>query len=688
MFWWEMVGRCSGSARISTSEDATRFRDVCSSKEHAFLQRLTILIGSILIQATSRRTHFIEVVALLVTQLALVAAQTPTTFIPLTTVFTPPASCNQGISTIEPSYFKSTTASLVVGGVPTPITTYSLNGAYYGSGASVSFQALGQVGFNWDPACVPAGYVDVWAASVYGEGPGTAVPKYMYSPGLCPSAYTTCNLANSDYAAVGLTLEPFVSIAACCPPGGYACSLLDYSFGCWSSIPTSTTAQVALDTPASVFPTSTAGPGIFEALAVVVLWQSTDFFSSAPYPSSTTTPTPTGPMPLTTAFTPPNSCLDTTIYDGDEEYYLGVTIPPDPLAGGAYPVSSCYPPNYNPTATYSPGICPSGWAIACGAPRQPGNGITAALCCPSGYSCDTALSVADIRFSDCSVPIPPTMTNVITETTYVNYNPLLDPAPSPPVNITNAFGADSCNCIRASAITIEWAATDSAVLAFETLQNGTNFTLPGGKAPLSKSTDRAIGISVGIVGFFMIVGIFICALRSNRRQRSNMNGKSPNNLQRHIYTEGDDKIVASHEVPKPEAMPPLFEDTSRSELPPAAGTPQAELGLYPAPALADSNPLVKLGQPTVEPRRSELAYGWESWNTGGPVEADSSHLAELAQQASVPEPPNVYTPEPQGDFSQSHELDIHNSSPQPYPTPPNREVPAPERTAEDEELTY
>jgi hypothetical protein len=135
-------------------------------------------------------------------------------------------------------------------------------------------------------------------------------------------------------------------------------------------------------------------------------------------------------------------------------------------------------------------------------------------------------------------------------------------------------------------------------------------------------------------------------------------------------------------------MPPLLEDTSRSELPPAASPPQAERGLYPAPALADSNPLVELGQPTGEPRRSELPYGWESWNTGGPVEADSSHLSELVQQASAPEPPDVYTPEPLGDFSQSHELDIHNPSPQPYPTPPSREVPAPARTTEDEELTF
>jgi hypothetical protein len=277
------------------------------------------------------------------------------------------------------------------------------------------------------------------------------------------------------------------------------------------------------------------------------------------------------------------------------------------------------------------------------------------------------------------------MTNVITETTYVDYNPLNAPAPSPPVNVTNAFGADSCNCIRASAITIEWAATDSAVLALETLQNGTNFTLPGGKGPISKSTDRAIGISVGIVGFFIIVGIFICTLRSNRRQRSDLEVKPANNLQSHIYTEGDDKIVATHEVSKPEVMPPLLEDTSRSELPPAAGMPQAELGLYPAPTLADSNPLVELGQPTTEPRRSELPYGWESWNTGGPVEADSSNLVELAQPASAPD---VYSPEPQGDFSQSHEPDIHNPSPQPYQTPPNREVLAPARTTEDEELSF
>jgi hypothetical protein len=104
-------------------------------------------------------------------------------------------------------------------------------------------------------------------------------------------------------------------------------------------------------------------------------------------------------------------------------------------------------------------------------------------------------------------------------------------------------------------------------------------------------------------------------------------------------------------------MTPLLEDTSHSELPPAVGIPQAELGLYPTPALADLNPLVELGQPAVEPRRSELPYGWESWNTKWPVEVDSSNLAELAQPASAPD---VYGPEPQGDFSQPHKPDIHN----------------------------
>jgi hypothetical protein len=114
------------------------------------------------------------------------------------------------------------------------------------------------------------------------------------------------------------------------------------------------------------------------------------------------------------------------------------------------------------------------------------NGVTAALCCHSGYSCDTALPLADVRFSDCYMPIPATMTNVITETTYVNYNPLLAPAPSPPVNVTNAFGADSCSCIRASAIRIEWAATDSAVLAFERCRTGPISLYQGERALFQK----------------------------------------------------------------------------------------------------------------------------------------------------------------------------------------------------------
>ncbi|OKL63661.1 hypothetical protein UA08_00386 [Talaromyces atroroseus] len=100
-----------------------------------------------------------------------------------------------------------------------------------------------------------------------------------------------------------------------------------------------------------------------------------------------TTTTPTIPA-LTTVFTPAASCL-TDIYNLtttiDETPWNYIQLGPTPTSN-----NDCYPPQFTPatTAYYSPGICPSGYIMACSNIVSINSvSETRATCCPSQYTC-------------------------------------------------------------------------------------------------------------------------------------------------------------------------------------------------------------------------------------------------------------------------------------------------------------
>ncbi|KAL9589894.1 MAG: hypothetical protein Q9203_001312 [Teloschistes exilis] len=93
------------------------------------------------------------------------------------------------------------------------------------------------------------------------------------------------------------------------------------------------------------------------------------------------TPGGQGPIPLTTIFTPPQSCLSTVTYDGTSFWEGGLLQTGD---------QNCYPPRFTDifNSAYSPGICPSGWMSAGGIGGFIGDsGVpgTAIYCCLSGF---------------------------------------------------------------------------------------------------------------------------------------------------------------------------------------------------------------------------------------------------------------------------------------------------------------
>jgi hypothetical protein len=122
------------------------------------------------------------------------------------------------------------------------------------------------------------------------------------------------------------------------------------------------------------------------------------------------------PKALTTTFTPSPSCLS--------DYYL-IGSPPY-LSLGPPSTSACLPSGWEVTSQYfSPGLCPSGYEIACSAVIGLGTfAETRATCCPSGYSCQMLAIYSFYSTDQCTLPSS-SLPAVITVTTSSNSTTLI-----------------------------------------------------------------------------------------------------------------------------------------------------------------------------------------------------------------------------------------------------------------------
>jgi hypothetical protein len=214
-------------------------------------------------------------------------------------------------------------------------------------------------------------------------------------------------------------------------------------------------------------------------------------------------------MPLTTVFAPPTAYLETTTYDG-LAYYLAVTH--TGYGGGApTPDATCYPSSFSANAAYSPGICSSGWIIAVTASSQPTNGATAALCCPLGYGFSFDVNA-------CTKGFPATLTNDITINAFGGSS-----GTSPPTDVVNPTVAGPA-WVWASGITIEWKATDSAILPLETTYSGV-ITLPNP----TLSGGAIAGIVLAVVAVLALFGAFFLYKHRSQRKYSQRGTKQKQN---------------------------------------------------------------------------------------------------------------------------------------------------------------
>jgi hypothetical protein len=321
-------------------------------------------------------------------------------------------------------------------------------------------------------------------------------------------------------------------------------------------------------------------------------------------------------MPLTTAFTPPTACLETTTYDG-LGYYLAVTHT-GYGDGAPTPDATCYPSSFSENATYSPGICPSGWIIAVTASSQPTNGATAALCCPLGYG-----FFFDVNA--CTKGFPATLTNVITINAFGGSS-----GTSPPTDVVNPTVPGPA-WVWATGITIEWKATDSAILPLETTYNGVKITLPNP----TLSGGAIAGIALAAVAVLALLGAFFLYRHRSQRKHSQKGTKQKHNQSTNAELDaekterpGDPGGIEVHTLDILQHTP---QDTLRGELPTNARGPEAELDVFPAQALADSTPLVELDHGISQPVDNETS---PRRTHGVPAEADSVGILELPQSES------------------------------------------------------
>jgi len=101
-------------------------------------------------------------------------------------------------------------------------------------------------------------------------------------------------------------------------------------------------------------------------------------------------------LPLTTIFTPPRNCFtDVSLFTGynyptasNSPYSVGLGAGNEfsncsPCWLGLATTSTCFPSSYSISATYSPGVCPKGYEIACSSVDSNGQVLeTVATCCP------------------------------------------------------------------------------------------------------------------------------------------------------------------------------------------------------------------------------------------------------------------------------------------------------------------
>ncbi|SCO09498.1 uncharacterized protein FFB20_13312 [Fusarium fujikuroi] len=230
---------------------------------------------------------------------------------------------------------------------------------------------------------------------------------------------------------------------------------------------------------------------------------------------------------LTTTFTPAKSCFQyyKYRYTGTELTCLeGGTGAPSACTymqlGPSGSDANCFPSSLELGSTfyYSPGICPSGFEVACSSTV---GGETRATCCPSSFSCQTETGWPWYSTDLCTIAIPRTVEVIVSESVVGG-----------DWKRTTVSGAAA----NAIGIPIRWHSSDFASTTTEARTSATGSAMETSSSStrtsssdslsdnggLSTGAKAGIGIGVGVAALagFAALGWFV--LRARRAKKANI----------------------------------------------------------------------------------------------------------------------------------------------------------------------
>ncbi|KAH6968058.1 hypothetical protein HG530_007812 [Fusarium avenaceum] len=229
---------------------------------------------------------------------------------------------------------------------------------------------------------------------------------------------------------------------------------------------------------------------------------------------------------LTTTFTPAKSCFQyyKYRYTGNELTCLeGGTGAPSVCTymqlGPSGSNSDCFPSSLELGSTfyYSPGICPSGFEVACSSTF---GGETRATCCPSSFSCQTESGWPWYSTDLCTIEIPRTVQVIVSESV-----------------VGGDWERNTVNGAAANAIgiPIRWHSSDFATTTTGTRASATDretITIPPststassdstpGDGGLSTGAKAGIGAGVGVAALALLAALGWFVLRTRRTKQAN-----------------------------------------------------------------------------------------------------------------------------------------------------------------------
>ncbi|CAG1972279.1 unnamed protein product [Fusarium graminearum] len=263
---------------------------------------------------------------------------------------------------------------------------------------------------------------------------------------------------------------------------------------------------------------------------------------------------------LTTTFTPAKSCFQFYKYRyiGDELTCLdGGTGAPSACTymqlGPSGSNSDCFPSSLELGSTfyYSPGVCPSGFEVACSSTV---GGETRATCCPSSFSCQTETGWPWYSTDLCTIVLPSTVEVIVSESVVggdwkrTTVSGAAANAIGLPIRWHSSDFASTTAGTTASA-------TDSGT---ETITSSTSTSLSDPSSDntgLSTGAKAGIGAGVGVAALIGLAALGWFVLRARRAKQASAASAAQEPKEPQMQQQQHPWELDSHEAMSPAELP-------------------------------------------------------------------------------------------------------------------------------------